>query len=71
MNMVDERSNPEQRQIERAKRLRKRIETLKDGLPEDDQNEEPRDDEGKEHGKSLKEEIQEREAEQRKSTDTE
>ena len=68
--MADQPSDPEEKQIERAKRLRKQIERLKEGLPRDDEGNEPQDDKGKEQGKSLKEQIQEREAEQRKPTDT-
>ena len=68
--MADQPSNPKEKQIERAKRLRKQIERLKEGRSRDDEGNEPQDDEGKEQGKSLKEQIQEREAEQRKPTDT-
>lgn len=68
--MADKPSDSEEKQIERAKRLRKQIERLKEGRPRDDEGNEPQDDEGKERGKSLKEQIQEREAGQRKPTDT-
>ncbi len=68
--MADQPSHPEQEQIERAKRLRKQIERMKEGRPRDDEDNESQDEEGKGQGKSLKEQIQEREAEQRKPADT-
>ncbi len=68
--MADQPSDPGEKKTERAKRLRKQIERLKEGQPRDDESKEPYGDEGKERGKSLKEQIQEREAEQRKPTDT-
>jgi len=68
--MADQPPDPKEKQIERARRLRKQIGRLKEGRPRNDEGNEPQDDEGKEQGKSLKEQIQEREAEQKKPTDT-
>lgn len=60
--MADEPSQAEQGQIERAQRLRQQIERLKKGRPKDKSSE---------HDKSLREQIEERAAEQKKSTEDE
>jgi hypothetical protein len=59
--MADEKSHTEQGQIERAQRLRRVIENLK---------EDPADDQSSSEGKSLKEQIEERarDAARRQST---
>ncbi|MDP9339031.1 MAG: hypothetical protein M3P45_09200 [Acidobacteriota bacterium] len=49
--MADEKSHTQEGQIERAQRLRQKIENLKDGVPDDPSSSE---------GKSLKEQIDER-----------
>ena len=66
--MTDPHTHPEQEQVERSKRLRKQIESLKKGQPPDHEGKEPADDKGKEQGRSVKEQIREREAEQRKAS---
>ncbi len=66
--MADQSSGQKRRQIERAKRLRKQIESLKGSSSEVDEDKDRKDGKGKERGKSLKEQIQEREAEQKRST---
>jgi len=57
--MSQDQSHTEQGQIERAKRLRDRIERLKHGQPEPA---------GPKKGKSLKQQISERTAEQNKGS---
>jgi hypothetical protein len=62
--MPDQPSHAEEGQIERAQGLRKQIERLKKGLVKEDEGT------GKEQGKSLKEQLEDRAAEQQRSTDT-
>ena len=57
--MPDQPTHAQQGQIERAQRLRKRIDRMKKGLPEPE--------EGQQGGKSLKEQVEDRAAKLRKS----
>lgn len=59
--MADEKSHTEEGQIERAQRLRQKIENLKEGIP---------DVKSPSEGKSLKEQIDERSRETAKDQDT-